>query len=42
MRGFRIPMLAPTFGKHIFFLRLEHREAADFSKITRQAAISGK
>ena len=34
-------MLAPTLGEHIFFLRLQHREFANFGQITRQSIFAG-
>jgi hypothetical protein len=32
-------MLAPAFGEHVFLLRFQHREPADFLKIAGQAGF---
>src|SRR5437868_14343547 len=34
-------MLAPALGQHVLFLRLQHREPADFVQIARQAGFGG-
>ena len=34
-------MLAPTLGEHIFLLRLEHRELANFGQRTCQSIFAG-
>jgi hypothetical protein len=34
-------MLGIALGQHVFFLRLQHRELADFVEITAEAAFTG-
>src|SRR4051812_41692122 len=36
-----VAMLAPALGQHVLFLRLQHREPADFLEIARQAGFGG-
>jgi hypothetical protein len=39
--GLRVLMLLPALGQHELFLRLQHRELADFLEVARQAVRAG-
>src|SRR6185312_7459788 len=39
LRRFRIAMLAPAFGEHVFFLLRKHRKLADVAQIASEAAL---
>ena len=39
--GVAVAMFAPALGEHIFFLRLQHGEPANFGKVARQTTFSG-
>ena len=41
MRGVPIAVFAPALGQHVFFLRFQHREPADFFQVTGQTAFGG-
>ena len=40
VRRFAVLVLAPAFGQHEFFLRLQHREPADFFEIPGEAGFA--
>src|ERR1700712_2728990 len=42
MRRVPIVMFAPTLGEHVFLLRFQHREFADFGEVAREAGFSVK
>ncbi len=39
--GLTVGMFRITLGEHVLFLRLQHRELADFVEITIEAGFSG-
>ena len=39
VRGVAVAMLAPALGQHVFLLRFQHREPADFFEIAGQAGF---
>ena len=41
-RGFRVLMLPPALGEHVFVVGREKRKFADLGQVTRQAGIIGK
>ena len=41
VRGVAVAMLLVTLGEHVFFLRLQHRKAADFFEVAGEAAFAG-
>jgi hypothetical protein len=42
MSGVAILMFRKTLGQHIFFLRLKHRELADFIQITIETTLGSQ
>src|SRR6185436_5693513 len=40
VRGFPILVFAPALGEHVFLLRFQHREFADFGEVAREAGFS--
>ena len=41
VRGVTVAVLAPALGQHVFLLRFQHREPADFFKVPGQTAFGG-
>jgi hypothetical protein len=40
--GLGVLMLEETLGQHVFFLRLQHGELADFGEITVETVLAGR
>jgi hypothetical protein len=40
--GLGVLMLEEALGQHVFFLRLQHRELADFGEITVETVLAGR